>query len=168
MPRATERRILMKARLIRFVQLNQPPLKIIADNILGINFQVYIYSVERKTKKQEGSNNIFGTYVLAEIFQTDFKELKILHFTVNIWQIETKNFASDSFWEYFWLLLWDKISALIFIDSFHVKNRRICIRTCNFPVKAMESIRIKCPQPCCRMLMYNVIKCSLKLITRQI
>ena len=63
MPRATERRILMKARLIRFVQLNQPPLKIIADNILGINFQVYIYSVERKTEKQEGSNNIFGTYV---------------------------------------------------------------------------------------------------------
>ena len=53
----------MKARLIRFVQLNQPPLKIIADNILGINFQVYIYSVERKTEKQEGSNNIFGTYV---------------------------------------------------------------------------------------------------------
>ena len=63
MPRATERRILMKARLIRFVQLNQPPLKIIADNILGINFQVYIYSVERKTEKQERSNNIFGTYV---------------------------------------------------------------------------------------------------------
>ena len=37
--------------------------EIIADNILGINFQVYIYSVERKTEKQEGRNNIIGTYV---------------------------------------------------------------------------------------------------------
>ena len=60
MPRATERRTLMKTRLIRFLQLNQPSRKIITDNILGINF--VSSPLKKNHEKQEGRNNIITAH----------------------------------------------------------------------------------------------------------